>query len=229
MRIAIIGSGYVGLVAQRVLLKRGTMSSLSTTMPINCCSGKRGNPDPERFLRIVAPPPWPAPPVLYIDRSFRHPIGCRFHYRRYTAIGNRRSRPLLRGSRRLRDRLCNSRTQSSDRGKEHRPRTHLRVTSKDSAPQRRPFQPVLGGIETRVTARRHSDHDLLYPDRIVVGPMTATGRALLRSIYTPLTSSSFAENEKRIQMDGYAYLGHLWLRPTPSAQLIKHASNAFWR
>ena len=70
--------------------------------------------------------------------------------------------------------------------------------------------------------------DFLYPDRIVIGTDDDYSRALLRSIYAPLTSGSYYENEKRIQMDGYAYSRALVIETNAkSAELIKHASNAF--
>jgi UDPglucose 6-dehydrogenase len=70
--------------------------------------------------------------------------------------------------------------------------------------------------------------DFLYPDRIVIGVDSERAAAILREIYRPLTDGSYYERPDHIP-------GRLGApRPVPliqtsakSAELIKHASNAF--
>jgi UDPglucose 6-dehydrogenase len=70
--------------------------------------------------------------------------------------------------------------------------------------------------------------DFLYPDRIVVGVDDDFSAALLQEIYRPLTSGAYYAEKTAIPFPGYE------LRQAPiivtgakSAELIKHASNAF--
>lgn len=70
--------------------------------------------------------------------------------------------------------------------------------------------------------------DFLYADRIVIGVDSDRAAALLRSIYQPLTDGSYHARPGRIPGPKEAHI------PTPliqtdakSAELIKHASNAF--
>ena len=70
--------------------------------------------------------------------------------------------------------------------------------------------------------------DFLYPDRIVVGADTERARALLRRIYQPLIDGSYYRRDDRLPgprdlSDGVHYLE----TSAKSAELIKHASNAF--
>jgi UDPglucose 6-dehydrogenase len=70
--------------------------------------------------------------------------------------------------------------------------------------------------------------DFLHPDRIVVGADSDRAATLLSSIYAPLTSGEYYKRADAIQ-------GHcstvepppLLLTSTKSAEIIKHASNAF--
>ncbi len=70
--------------------------------------------------------------------------------------------------------------------------------------------------------------DFLYPDRIVIGADTENAAAVLRRIYLPLTSGIYRTQKNAVPAPDEA-------PPTPplivtsakSAELIKHASNAF--
>ncbi len=70
--------------------------------------------------------------------------------------------------------------------------------------------------------------DFLYPDRIVVGADTECSRQLLRELYQPLIDGSYYRRGNRV--DGPADLsgGVYYIETsTNSAELIKQASNAF--
>ncbi len=70
--------------------------------------------------------------------------------------------------------------------------------------------------------------DFLHPDRIVVGADNERAASVLRAIYQPLTSGAYYQTDNAI-------IGHrtisdpppLLLTSTKAAELIKHASNAF--
>ncbi len=72
--------------------------------------------------------------------------------------------------------------------------------------------------------------DFLYPDRIVTGADTSRCSDLLREIYQPLTDGSYYKRTDRSSVPAPAN----WAGParligtsTKSAEIIKHASNAF--
>jgi UDPglucose 6-dehydrogenase len=70
--------------------------------------------------------------------------------------------------------------------------------------------------------------DFLYPDRIVVGADDAFTASVLQEIYAPLTSGSYYLGEDVIPSPGGASSrARLILTNAKSAELIKHASNAF--
>src|SRR5690348_6404864 len=70
--------------------------------------------------------------------------------------------------------------------------------------------------------------DFLYPDRIVVGADSRRSAAVLREIYGPLTSGSYYERPDAIPGPvGAAIPPPLIVTSAKSAELIKHASNAF--
>ncbi len=70
--------------------------------------------------------------------------------------------------------------------------------------------------------------DFLYPDRIVIGVDDEFSSTLLREIYRPLTSGDYYTNPDAIQSKGEARLkAPLIVTTAKSAELIKHASNAF--
>ena len=70
--------------------------------------------------------------------------------------------------------------------------------------------------------------DFLYPDRIVVGVETERCAELLREIYKPLTSGAYYSRPDAIPGPDRAEVPPpLLITSTKSAELIKHASNAF--
>lgn len=70
--------------------------------------------------------------------------------------------------------------------------------------------------------------DFLYPDRIVVGADNPRAAQVLQQIYFPLTSGQYYEDGLAIPQPSNAKIPpRLILTSAKSAELIKHASNAF--
>jgi UDPglucose 6-dehydrogenase len=70
--------------------------------------------------------------------------------------------------------------------------------------------------------------DFLFPDRIVVGCNSERAAKVLREIYRPLTDGSYYSRTGAIpQPDRATIPAPLIVTSTKSAELIKHASNAF--
>ena len=70
--------------------------------------------------------------------------------------------------------------------------------------------------------------DFLFPDRIVVGCDNERCANVLREIYAPLTSGSYYQTAGAIpQPDRTSIPAPIIVTSTKSAELIKHASNAF--
>lgn len=70
--------------------------------------------------------------------------------------------------------------------------------------------------------------DFLYPDRIVIGADDEFSRATLQAIYEPLTSGRYYRSEERVAFSGYQNTkAPIIVTNAKSAELIKHASNAF--
>ncbi|MGA2921251.1 MAG: UDP-glucose/GDP-mannose dehydrogenase family protein [Candidatus Sulfotelmatobacter sp.] len=70
--------------------------------------------------------------------------------------------------------------------------------------------------------------DFLFPDRIVVGCDNDRCAGVLREVYAPLTSGSYYERPDAIpQPDRASIPPPIIVTSTKSAELIKHASNAF--
>jgi UDPglucose 6-dehydrogenase len=68
--------------------------------------------------------------------------------------------------------------------------------------------------------------DFLHPDRIVVGVDDAFSETMLRQIYAPLWEGSYYRRENLVRGDDWR-LPHFIVTNTSSAELIKYASNAF--
>lgn len=70
--------------------------------------------------------------------------------------------------------------------------------------------------------------DFLYPDRIVVGADTERCAAVLREIYAPMTDGTYYKRKDAIPAPDRAVIPPpLIITSAKSAELIKHASNAF--
>src|SRR6201987_6187102 len=70
--------------------------------------------------------------------------------------------------------------------------------------------------------------DFLFPDRIVIGCDSPRSAEILREIYTPLTNASYYQRAEAIPQPDRALIPPpLIVTSTKSAELIKHASNAF--
>ena len=70
--------------------------------------------------------------------------------------------------------------------------------------------------------------DFLHPDRIVVGADSTRAARVLSALYAPLTSGAYYETEGAIAGDcSMQAPPPLLLTSTKSAEIIKHASNAF--
>jgi UDPglucose 6-dehydrogenase len=70
--------------------------------------------------------------------------------------------------------------------------------------------------------------DFLFPDRIVVGCDTERAATVLREVYAPLTDGRYYEKTDAIpQPDRTSTPAPIIVTSTKSAELIKHASNAF--
>ena len=70
--------------------------------------------------------------------------------------------------------------------------------------------------------------DFLFPDRIVIGCDTERSAEVLREIYLPLTGGAYCANPDAVPRPARASIpAPLITTSTKSAELIKHASNAF--
>ena len=70
--------------------------------------------------------------------------------------------------------------------------------------------------------------DFLYPDRIVVGADTERCAEVLRQVYAPLTNGSYYQRKDAIPAPDRVHIPPpLIITSAKSAELIKHASNAF--
>lgn len=70
--------------------------------------------------------------------------------------------------------------------------------------------------------------DFLFPDRIIIGCETSKGENLLRQIYAPLTSGAYYSGNHAIpRPDSWAPAPLLIVTKPKSAELIKYACNAF--
>lgn len=70
--------------------------------------------------------------------------------------------------------------------------------------------------------------DFLYPDRIVIGASSKRAISVLSSLYEPLTSGSYYRQEQAIpEPDNACIPPQIIVTDACGAELIKHASNAF--
>jgi UDPglucose 6-dehydrogenase len=70
--------------------------------------------------------------------------------------------------------------------------------------------------------------DFLFPDRIVVGADSGRAAAILRDLYAPLLDGSYARRPGSVpRPDSARVVPDYWATSQKSAEIIKHASNAF--
>ena len=70
--------------------------------------------------------------------------------------------------------------------------------------------------------------DFLYPDRIVVGVSTDRTARIMREVYQPLIDGSYAQQAGAVPKPESATDQSLYIETSPqSAELVKHACNAF--
>jgi UDPglucose 6-dehydrogenase len=70
--------------------------------------------------------------------------------------------------------------------------------------------------------------DFLYPDRIVIGADDSASASVMQAVYKPLTSGSYYGEPARFPLESYRYAkAPMVVTNAKSAELIKHASNAF--
>src|SRR6185369_793297 len=69
--------------------------------------------------------------------------------------------------------------------------------------------------------------DFLFPDRIVVGADTDRAAAVLSELYTPLTDGTYHKRSTVPVRKSATTPSKLFITKAKSAELIKHASNAF--
>jgi UDPglucose 6-dehydrogenase len=70
--------------------------------------------------------------------------------------------------------------------------------------------------------------DFLYPDRIVIGVDSPRAASILRQIYDPLTTGAYYSTANSVPAPGNARVPPALIETSAkSAELIKHASNAF--
>src|SRR5580692_3427404 len=80
----------------------------------------------------------------------------------------------------------------------------------------------------KIILRNAAAPDFLYPDRIVVGADNERCASVLQAIYAPLTDGSYYQRQDAIPGPDRAQIPPpLIITSTKSAELIKHACNAF--
>ena len=70
--------------------------------------------------------------------------------------------------------------------------------------------------------------DFLYPDRIIVGVRSEHAACMMKELYAPLLDGSYAQQPDAVPPPDDAVARPLYLETSPeTSELIKHASNAF--
>lgn len=70
--------------------------------------------------------------------------------------------------------------------------------------------------------------DFLYPDRIVIGANSGHAAQIMREVYAPLIDGSYSQRQGAVPRPDSTKVPPLYLETSAqSAELIKHASNAF--
>ena len=199
IQIAVVGSGYVGLVAAVCFAEMGhdVICVDNDERKVDALQG--GDTLIHENSPARAAEPLPQHQGSLHDRSRRgHPrVRGHLHRRRHAAVRDRRRRPLLRRSRRLRDRPLPHHLQGHRR-KKHRPGLHQRVDPpRDRAQRRRPRTCSTSSRTPSSCAKAPPSSDFLHPDRIVVGADSDRAAALLTDIYAPLTTGAYYKHAER--------------------------------
>jgi UDPglucose 6-dehydrogenase len=226
MRIAVIGSGYVGLVAGACFAEIGHQVTLVDNDPAKYSSLLRGEiPIHEAFL-----------PELFARHS-----GHRLSFSSSTADAVRRSAAIF----------IAVGTPPLESG--HADLSYVESVARDIAEGIDDYKVVVGKstvpVYTSEWVRKTISlsaagslfdvasnpeflregtavTDFLCPDRIVIGADNIRCAKILTEIYQPLTSGSYYASPSAITVQAYK-AAPLIITSARSAELIKHASNAF--
>jgi UDPglucose 6-dehydrogenase len=229
MHIAVVGSGYVGLVAGACLADLGHQVIVVDNDQVKLAALKAGEvPIHEKFL----------PELLRRHRghnlSFSDDLGAsvRASDAIFVAVG---TPPTEQGEADL------SYVESVARGISGAINRYKVVIEKSTVPVytsdwvrkvmlRNAAAPDSFDIASNPEFLREGTAvtDFLYPDRIVVGADSERCAAVLRKIYAPMTDGSYYKKRDAIPApDGAHIPAPLIITSAKSAELIKHASNAF--
>jgi UDPglucose 6-dehydrogenase len=229
MHIAVVGSGYVGLVAGACLADLGHQVIVVDNDQVKLAALKAGEvPIHEKFL----------PELLRRHRghnlSFSDDLGAsvRASEAIFVAVG---TPPTEQGEADL------SYVESVARGISGAINSYKVVIEKSTVPVytsdwvrkvmlRNAAAPDSFDIASNPEFLREGTAvtDFLYPDRIVVGADSERCAAVLRKVYAPMTDGSYYKKRDAIPAPDRAHIpAPLIITSAKSAELIKHASNAF--
>jgi UDPglucose 6-dehydrogenase len=229
MRIAVVGSGYVGLVAGACFADLGHEVILVDNDPQKLAALKSGNvPIHERFL----------PELLERHRGHRLTYSDDLHEAVrassaiFIAVG---TPPTDSGDADL------SYVESVAREISGAVNGYKVVVEKSTVPVytsewvrkiilRNGADPEMFDVASNPEFLREGTAvtDFFYPDRIVVGVENERCADLLREIYSPMTDGSYYQKAGAIPGPDRARIpAQIIVTSTKSAELIKHASNAF--
>ncbi len=229
MRIAVVGSGYVGLVAGACFAEVGHEVILVDNDPLKYAALERGEtPIHEQYL----------PELLAKHRgkglSFSNslPDAVRASEAIFIAVG---TPPMLNGEADL------SYVESVAREIAGATNGYKIVVGKSTVPVYtgewvRKIMLLNGAPEGSFDVASNPEFlregtavtDFLYPDRVVFGADTERCAAVLRAIYAPMTSGAYYQRADAVPgPDSFVPPARLIQTSAKSAELIKYACNAF--